>query len=76
MATLAPCESMQIFIEAVKKRMADEGITKAELCRRSGITPPRLTQMLAYQRGSANLATCDAIAKALETTTSDLLRRE
>ena len=73
MATLAPCESMQIFIDAVKQKMAADGVSVSELARRTGIKQPSMSRILTGNQGSANLATCDTIATALGTTTVKLL---
>lgn len=71
--TLAPSDTMQAFIGAVKSRMEEQGVSGAELSRRLGVAHPTISAILNGRGGSCSFATADRIAEALGTTTLDLL---
>ncbi len=71
--TLAPSQSMELFIRAVRDRMTERRITGVSLSAKARISRAGLSELLNGRGGSCSLATADAIASALETTTIDLL---
>jgi transcriptional regulator with XRE-family HTH domain len=70
---LAPADTMEAFVEAVKAKMIRDGVTQVELAKRLGIRQPTLSGKLSLARGNMSFATADEIAKALGTTTLELL---
>lgn len=73
MATLAPSETMLVFIDAVRAKMEADGVSYSELARRTGIAQPKIHITLNGKCGSCTLATADKIAAGLGSTTLDLL---
>ncbi len=72
---LAASDTMTVFVDAVKKKMASEGITQAALAERIGVSRPVVARFLTKRGGNCSFQTADKIASALDTTTLDLLVR-
>ncbi len=75
-STLPSCDSMETFAENVLTLMDARGITMAKLSRESGLDRSTLHKSLKDGVGSFTLATCDKIAKVLETTTFELISKK
>jgi len=73
MPSLAPSDTMKVFSESVRRQMEIQGVSIAELARRTSMSRPGLTNLLNGRSGSCTFATADAIAVALNTTTAELL---
>jgi transcriptional regulator with XRE-family HTH domain len=70
---LAPDDTMEAFVEAVKAKMKRDGITQVELANRLGVHKSAITQKLQGKGGNCSFRTADEIARALGTTTIELL---
>lgn len=70
---LAPSDTMEAFVVAVKATMKRDGITQVELAKRLGIHKTAVGQKLNGRGGNCTFETADEIAHALGTTTRELL---
>lgn len=74
MATyLAPANTMEAFIFAVKAKMKRDGISQVELANRLGVHKTAVSQKLGLRGGNCTFETADQISHALGTTTIELL---
>ena len=63
------------FVEAVRDRMAELGLSQSDLARRLDVTPSYVSQMLSGHR-RPGLDSLEDFAKALEMQPSDLVREK
>ncbi len=70
---LAPSDTMEAFLFAVKAKMKRDGITQVELANRLGIHKTAVGTKLNGRGGNCTFQTADEIAHALGTTTLELL---
>lgn len=75
MPSLSPSDTMHAFIQAVKIRMDEKGMTWTRLAAITGKDRAGLYRSINGQGGSCTFATADAIAEALGTTTIDLIKQ-
>lgn len=75
-STAPACDSMTVFSENVLRLMGERGITMAALARAARVDRSSLHKSLNEQGGSFSLVTCDKIANALETSTSELISKK
>ncbi len=76
MATLRAelTDSTQVFIRGVRVVLSTRGLTETQFARSWGKSIQQVNQFLLGKNGNPSLRTCDEIAKALETTTIDILQ--
>lgn len=72
--SLQPTQTMDVFIDAVKARMDEKGITQIELAKRLGVSKATVNQRLLKNAGNCSFKTADEMAAALGTTTIELLK--
>lgn len=71
--SLAPSDTMVIFVENVNSILEHREMSKSELARRCGITPSSLRVKLNGNGGSCSFATADKIAHALDLSVIEIL---
>lgn len=71
--SLAPSDTMVIFVDRVNAILEEREMSKSELARQCGLDPSTLRKIINGRGGSCTFATADRIAGSLGTSVIDIL---
>lgn len=71
--SLAPSDTMVLFVENVNSILEHRDISKSELARRCDVAQAAMSKLLNGKAGSCTFATADKIAHALDLSVMEIL---